>query len=85
MRGVHNHMLGESPRAKAVDDRVAGLVVKRRRAVERKHLFAEYGRALGACRAEAAIADERHHHMIPGFNRETPGPTASTTPAASCP
>jgi hypothetical protein len=53
--------------AKPVDEGLAGLVVERRRPVERKHLFAEDRRTFGAGRAEAAIADERRDDMVAGF------------------
>ena len=37
-----------------------------RRLVEREHLFAEHRRALGAGRAEAAVADEGRDHVVAG-------------------
>ena len=60
-------MLGEGAGAQAMRKRLAGAVGKRRLAVEREDLLAEDRRALRASGAEAAIADERRHHMIAGF------------------
>ena len=67
LRLVDDHPLGERAGAQPMDDRLAGAVVQRRRAVEREHLLAEDGRALSAGGAEAAIADERRHHMVADF------------------
>ena len=66
LRGVDDDMLGEGPGAQAVDDRPALAVAERRRLVEREHLFAEDRRALGAGRAEAAVADEGRDHVVAG-------------------
>ena len=67
LRLVDDHVLGEGAGAQAMDDRLAGAVVQRGRAVEREHFLAEDGRALGAGGAEAAIADERRHHVVADF------------------
>jgi len=85
LRGVNDDTLGEGPGSVAVHDRLSFGVAKRRRLVEREHLFAEDRRALGAGRAEAAVADERHDHAVAGLEPGHARPTASTTPAASWP
>ena len=67
LRLVDHHGFREGAGAQAMHDRLAGAVVERRLAVERKHFLAEDRRALGAGGAEPAIADERRHHMVAHF------------------
>ena len=73
LRLVDDHVLGEGAHAQAVDDSSAGAVVQRGLAVEREHFLAEDGRALRAGGAEAAIADERRHHVVAGFQARDGG------------
>ena len=82
---VDDDVLGEGADAHAVDDRLAAAVVQRACAVEREHFLAEHRRAAGAGGAEAAERISVATTGSPTLRRVTPGPTASTTPAASWP
>ena len=86
LRRVEHHALGESAGAQAVDDRLARPVMQGRLPVKRENLLAEDRRALRRRRRKSRKTRMRvATTWSPGFRRVTPGPTASTTPAASWP